>query len=180
MIRKLSRQEFIDRYKKAHDSVFSGREVMARPFEHLEWEFVLVPGRMHIPSEVMSAIREGAQVCGDQDIIISDCEAPMTLPHHETVLLSIDDQHSFWEIGEVAPMVNAVDSHVFGPSGRWGMIRYYEDFSCVGGERLFMSCFLERLGGREAVKDRFLRFNEEGWAIDDDYKKQLLKTVGWD
>jgi hypothetical protein len=36
-----------------------------------------------------------------------------------------------------------------------------------------------KLGGREAVKQRFLDYNEEGWIIDEGEKGRILESVGW-
>ncbi|MBI5854035.1 MAG: hypothetical protein HZB35_02150 [Nitrospirae bacterium] len=179
MISKISLAEFSEKYKLVHDAIFSGRSVFQMPFEHLEWDYVILPGRIHIADDILQALASAAIHCGDICFIATSCEADMAMPHEDSIVGSWEADR-FGEIDDVAPVLSSTDNHVFGKSGRWGMIRYYDDFSCVGGDKGFMEIFLGSLGGRDTLKERFRRFDSEGWYIDKDYKSKILRSVGWD
>lgn len=180
MIEQIPRQKFLASFKTLHDSIFSVRMVHQKPFECANWELALIPGNHHYPKDFVLAFRTAVQSCGDAIVLATDCEAAMAPLHQESVCVGLDDFSSFWQIDRVGTVLASGDNHLFGISGKWGMIRYYDNFSCIGGEPVFMKCLYDSLGGKNALKQHFLDFNAEGgWQVDEDWKKQVIESIGW-
>jgi hypothetical protein len=177
-MKKISHEEFAAKYKGLHDSIFSGRLVNQHPFEHLDWEMVLVAGGIRIEENIFNALAKAAMKSGDSELIITDCEAPMVAPHQANYLLEWD-YNSFRKLCKDSDLIGRVDTHLFGQSGEWGMVCYYDDFSCLGCAASFMDVFSAVLGGRNALKEMFFHYNTEGWFLDEDIKREILRSVGW-
>lgn len=176
MIRRIDPQMFVADYGMVHCSIFSGRSVEFHPFENLDWKILLVPGGVNIERDVFDALASMAWLQGDAECCITDFE---TIPPHQESVAVGWSFHEFRGALGTYPLLHTVDVHLFGKSGSWGMICYYDDFSCMGLDPRIAEIFTDQLGGEEIVKQRFLRFSEENWFIDGRDKAKLLRCVGW-
>jgi len=111
---------------------------------------------------------------GQKDVIMTEVETP----HAETVTVpfSMEELDAAWFNYSFAYL----DSVVFGRSGAWGIFLAYDDFSCIGGDDLFMSKFLGCVdGGKERLKNDFLEYIKGDWFSDLSMDR-ALKRVGWE
>ncbi len=136
----------------------------------------LLPGGVHIEQDIFSALAKAARVQGDTEFVVTDFE---TIPPHQVPVICDWDFHGFQHVLREYPLLHAVDIHMFGRSGTWGMICYVDDFSCLGSEQSFSALFSGELGGEGAIKERFLEFSREGWFVNEADKQMLLASVGW-
>lgn len=179
MIEEIPEDLFKVKYKLVHDSIFSGRPVDKQPFQDATWSKVLLPMKVFFGSPYTMAIAESAKICGDEFVIVTECEAAMARPHKVSAL-------GYWtpnildEIDRAFPTLNAVDNDVFGPTGSWGMIRYYDDYSCIAGKDVFMESLVSKLGGIEQVRAEFIQYCKDLFPLDYEFVDKLLASVDWD
>lgn len=138
-----------------------------------DWEMALVPGGMSHQQFPLEAIAAGGRAVGDEDFIIT--EISLDPPHQTTALAS-------WSRGAVAYAERAgqllFDSAMFGLSGRWGCyIGTTATPSCVGGDTDFMAAFFSVVGGREAMKRRFLAWADDEWELPTEQRRKILRRV---
>lgn len=55
------------------------------------------------------------------------------------------------------------ESYLFGRSGTWGIVSYFDSFFCVGGNKEFIDVFIRKAGGQQALKERFLEYMNTVW-----------------
>lgn len=145
---------FARELRALHDSIFSGRPPEDHPFRNQAWEMVLLESDISMYEEAFEALAYAAREVGDDELIIKD--ADIIWPQEPAVILpwsfaALDDVRCETVLGHVGV-------HMFGRSTFWGLACDEDDLSCVGGGPRFMDTFVAALGGREAVRERFLRF----------------------
>jgi len=179
MITRVAPTEFLIKYKQLHDSIFSGRLVYQRPFQSLDWDLILIPGRQRFGVEFSDALEKAGRGCGDHNVIVTDFEPATATPHQYSIVMEWDSK-AFWEIGRELPCLISTNYHVFGRSGQWGMICYFDDFSCVGGTESFMQTITGQLGGKDTLRQQFLdHAQQEGWLLTNELVQQILAAAGW-
>jgi hypothetical protein len=112
---------FMQEYGIVHRGIFSGRPVGYQPFERSEWQVYLLPGGVNIEADVFQALARSSKVQGDKEFIVTDFE---TIPPHQVSVVVDWELHEFKNALGRYPLLHAVDVHMFGKSGAWGMICY--------------------------------------------------------
>ncbi len=184
----LTQAEFQEKFLSLHEKIFSGQEdgdnpdEWYMPFVDRHWERVLLEGHIFnlgirdFTDENLRALAIAAVKVGDKQIIITDSE---TRPPHQMSVISTWDANALGQAGGTG--VASFKNHTFGQSGIWGLVDYWDEFSILGGTPAFMEAFFEAAGGRQRVKERFLRFAAADWwtSVDPPTQVKILKSVGW-
>lgn len=192
--RKISREEFLQKYAALHDSIFRFREYGPRnehflpeiPFVNKDWEVALLSyGGLLFEDVDFLALMQAALAVGDRELVIicakedrGEAESegkPIVL--EQGVVLPWDREALLEAYGK--SIVSIFDSHLFGRSGTWGVVSYHDYCFCVGGDEKFMDLFTRKAGGRSALKERFLDYNKALPMISDDLREKILARVGW-
>lgn len=201
--RKISREEFLEKYVSLHDSIFKyreygppswGRFLPEFPFVNQDWEIVLLPyGELMFEDIDFFALMQATQAIGDYECIIiyakENLKAVIRPPGkaesegspiviEQGVILSWNPDVLKRELAEKS-WATILDSHLFGQSGTWGVVSYDDYCFCVGGDEKFMDLFTRKAGGRSALKERFLDYNKALPMISDDLREKILARVGW-
>lgn len=199
--RKISREEFLEKYAALHDSIFRFRDYGPRfeyflpelPFVNKDWEVMLLPyGELMFEEVDLLALMQAALAVGDHGLIIicadenrkgvlippGKTEAEGTPVVFEQGVTLRWDPEALKQARSKSD-VGIMDSHLFGQSGTWGVVSYSDYCFCVGGDEKFMDLFTRKAGGRSALKERFLDYNKALPMISDDLREKILARVGW-
>ncbi|MBI3621121.1 MAG: hypothetical protein HY208_02900 [Nitrospirae bacterium] len=183
----ISIDEFIERYKALHDAIFKQQCYLPDfPFINQTWQVALLPyGELKFSDIDFYALMQAAQSGGDQEIIITDVDTlpiiyqkPVLSPHRKSVKI-------YWNKEDLDRLSHEIffghfDAHVFGCSGTWGVVSYWDNCFCVGGSPAFMDVFIRKAGGMQALKERFLDYANNIWEFgSEDVKKKTLALAGW-
>lgn len=174
LYREIAVATFEREWRAINNSVFNGCPAHEQPFLHTSWERILVPYGLYMEPDVFDALSRGARQVRDEDLVIWNSEAIEPQP-----AVSIPWSHQ--ALDQVrSTLLGHFETHVFGRSGSWGMVCTVNDFSCVGGEATFMDIFVATLRGREAIRERFLRFAATEWRVSKQFRRKVFKIVGWE
>lgn len=172
----ISQKQFNASFLSDFRAVFTGRGVGEVPFVDDTWEMMLLAYGMDIIESDFNSIVEAALAVQDREVLITGVES--LPPHQDNYLLPFTREA--WEEVRCDSVLGHIECAVFGSSNKWGVIcSPVNDFCCVAGDKDFMNVFVSSAGGREAVKERFIRFASEEWEVDVAYKDALILAVGW-
>ena len=179
----LTQAEFQEQFLSLHDRIFSGQEdsdipgECYLPFTDRHWERVLLEeGVLNLSAENLRALTIAAEKMGDRQIIITDSD---TRPPHQMPIIATWNAKTLDQAR--CTFLGHFKNHSFGQSGTWGLVYYWDEFSIPGGTPVFMEAFFEAAGGRQRVKDCFLRFAAADWcpSVEPPTQVKILKSVGW-
>jgi len=172
-MRALPVAAFDREWRKIHDSVFVDRHAVERPFRNSAWEAVLVPYALNMEEDVFAAIGTAARQRGDDELVVWNAE--VLVPEPGAII-----PWSYESLNEVrASILGHFETHLFGRSGSWGVVCSVVQFSWLGGDATLMDSFAGALGGRNAVRQRFLNYARDGWTVPEASQGQILQSVGW-
>lgn len=156
LYREIPVETFAREWRGIHDLVFNGNPADEQPFLNPLWDRFLVSYGLHIDSGVFDALVRAGRQTGDEEAVIWNSAALEPQP-------AASIPWSYQALDQVrCTALSHFETHIFGRSGSWGVVCTVDDFSCVGGAPNFMDGVVASLGGREAIKDRFLRFAKSG------------------
>jgi len=194
--RKISREEFLEKYAALHDRIFRFREygppswsrfLPELPFVNKDWEVALLSyGGLLFEDVDFLALMQAALAVGDRELVIICAKEDRGEAESEGKPIVLEqgvalpwDRQTLREI-RGKTIVSIYDSHLFGQSGTWGVVSYDDYCFCVGGDEKFMDLFTRKAGGRSALKERFLDYNKDfPNMIDADLREKILARVGW-
>jgi len=172
-MRALPVAAFDREWRKIHDSVFLDRHADERPFRNDAWEAVLVPYALNMEEDVFTAIGTAARPKGDDELVIWNAE--VLTPEPGAII-----PWSYTSLNEVrCSILGHFETHLFGRSGSWGVVCSVVQFSWVGGDATLMDSFARALGGRDAVRKRFLDYARDIWTVPEASRSHILQSVGW-
>ena len=174
MYREIDRKTFGQKWRAIHDSVFSGCPADEQPFRNPAWDTFLFPYRLEMEEDVFNAIAQAARQLGDHELIIMNAE--VLVPEPAAAI-----SWSYSELDEVrCTTLGHFESHLYGHSASWGMVCAVDDFSRLGGRAPFMNVVAKALGGRVAIRERFLRFAAQEWQVTQEFRRKVLRSAGWE
>jgi len=170
----LSPEDFKYHWQPIYEQVFTGLGVADGCFRHSSWTAVLMPRPVGV---TYRALTLPATLVGDAQCVVTDIEG--TSPHEESALIN-------WEWDDIRQLggktlLTVCDAALFGASARWGALsmRSEDDYTCIGGDEVFMAEFLAAAGGEQRLKKRFAEFAKDEWFLAEERKRRILKAVGW-
>ena len=175
---KLSKEQYVNQYQEIHDSIFSERPIYLNPFQNDQWERVLFSCTLALDEPEFTPLSIAAQKFGDVEAIVTDAEFDppdsMKVPWEKMAFEKV------WALSGLGHLL----VHVYGFSRTWGMVIDQEkDYACLGGSIEFMTSFLSEYGGKDKLKEDFLRMVEADWKTaskDLEPINQILRSVGWE
>ncbi len=186
----ISQQEFKEQFELLFDSIFIEDFELKdfpseTPFKNKEWRIVLLPdGEMRFGDVDLLALIQAAHAMGDKEIVILNFDEP-----NQAILpLDYDVIHKAGYPPSSYSSFGMFDSYLFGRSGTWGIVSYFDSFFCVGGNKEFMDVFIRKAGGEQALKERFIEYMNTEWypmlnaKLKPNAEKVLndiLARVGW-
>lgn len=184
-VKYITPQEFQDEFGTLFNSNFILNAFLPEiPFKNREWKIALLPyGEMNFQEVDLLALIQAIQAIGDKEVIIVtfDTESP------EQAVVPLDYE-SLYQI-RYPTSFGMFESYLFGRSGTWGIVSYYDSWFCVGGNNNFMDLFARKAGGNQALKERFLEYMNTEWypmlnaKLKPNAEKvlnEILARVGWD
>lgn len=182
LLKWMTASEFEIRWGAAHRAVFGGRRVFDDPFGPKGWSSALLVGGLRLDEADLRAMGVLAGLRGDTDFAALDAER--RFPDDEVAATGTWDAeclealHLSW--------LGHTEVHVFGRSESWGWACANEGFSIFGAPAELFASFLQRVGGRDYLREQFLdEFSSEvSSALAGDPRSQwirrVIEDVGWD
>lgn len=163
-----------------HERVFSGNDADENPFRDRTWKLVLLTGGLALELEAFESLAKEAVRVGDSGVVVVDPQEKFA--NEEPIVLGWE--LSCFEEVDYGTVYGHIEAHVFGRSGRWGLVTSPETFAVLGGEKTLVDEFLKGAGGEQSVRANFLRSAEAGeigfGEAGKRYIERLLEMVGWD
>lgn len=152
----------------------------AFPFKKKGWKADLFESASHfVEDDFVTLIDAIKHVFGDDRMFVVNYEMHgKPLP---------DDIPTEWEIGlswqefddkvQGAPL-GSFGLYIWGPSEKWAVVCSYGEYLVYGGEEAFIRHIENRYGGREKIRERFMKFIDEGDPnISKTFAKQLIQSI---
>lgn len=172
----IERDAFLRQFGATYARLFWGWAREDSPFANKAWEQLLVPDEAgFFEPDLFAAFGRAIAATRDSQVVLT---ISSVIPPHETSAVTSwtmeDIQHA-----HRASYIHIFDYATFGRSGAWAAMSYHDEFTRIAGEPPFVEAFAQSLGGREAVKQRFLEFQKTGWDAPKDVQAKILASVGW-
>jgi hypothetical protein len=187
LFQNIAREDFLRDWRSLHDSLFLPKPIPEFPFVMESWEVILLPhldGAELKFSEVdFLALMQTAIGEGDREFIVTDFD---TIPPYQEAV-RVQWLPAALEEVTYSTELGILDTHIFGLSGEWGIVSYWDHYFAMGAGSTFMATFINRAGGKRALRERFLEHAlSPAWHVTGDaeqqrlFKHEVLKSVGWD
>lgn len=181
MFETLDSDAFEHAYGGIRHSVFRVSTCFDSPFANSSWPILLLPrGELRLSEVDFFALAEAAKSVGDDRCVIAFAEE-MSAEEHYAVVIPWD-LPTFHSLRQETNL-GILHAHLFGRSGKWGVVSYWDLCFCVGGDGEFLKTFIRKAGGEASLRDRFLEFVKEEWKqewiIDVRSRERILALAGW-
>jgi hypothetical protein len=174
----LGAAQFEKRFGNLFRAIFCGLTARKQSFCDAGWEAVLLPNGIDLEQRDFDALASAVRQLGDDKLILSDVE---TLPPHQHARI-VQCEHQAFGAARFGSCLAFVDTVLFSPSGGWGAICNPE-YTLLAGDSPFVAEFLNKVGGREALRHRFLELVDSWENVDRVFEhgfgQRLLLEVGW-
>jgi hypothetical protein len=181
MWRRLSPAEFNEQYLTVYESIFTGVTNGPTPFVRADWKTVLLAYGLNFDDPDYAALAAAAKAVDDREAVLTDIDIE---PFHQDAHVVDWDRDSLDHVA-IHSLLTVLACAMFGRTASWGVVCYFENYACVGGDKEFMDIFIDEAGGETALRERFLQFAHEGWVDKPAHNQWLelvdpwLEKVGW-
>lgn len=155
--RSLTEREFEQDAQAAFRAVFANADPFDQPLNvQVEGRALLFPVRYELSAQMMGALASAAVDLGDDGFFLSVLERPAEAqqdrPYHW--FIPFDTLDHYWSL--TYPFV--LQSALFSPTGRWGLLISNEGHAVVGGPSRFVAELVGAMADSlDAQADAFLR-----------------------
>ena len=148
----------LPRVRAAQRKVFARLDPMEPPFHPwIPERAILHPSHTHFRGSELDALVAAARAVGDAGFYVSLIDSHSTPAEPGDWYIPLDDLSTYSD-SDVG-----IDSAMYSPNGRWGIITCHEHFSLAGGSSLFIEVFLRRLGRT---------VDQQAWSFVSDWRHQ--------
>jgi hypothetical protein len=174
-----TRKRIFDR-KKIEAELADARLLPAFPFKKKGWKADLFESASHFVEDDFVALVDAIKhVSADDRMFVINYEMhgkplPNDMPTEWEINLSWRD---FDDKVQGAPL-GSFGLYLWGPSQKWAVICSYGEYLVYGGEEAFIQYIDNRYGGRDKIRERFVKFVDEGGPnASGAFARQLIQIV---
>jgi len=178
--------QFDSRLGKQYRAVFVGYATRKASFARQDWECALIYKSFRWNSDEYETLRQAITSVGDSQMIVTSIQSE---PLHRWSCLVSTDRESYLKMlrDPHFDFLPAVNSAMFSPSGKWGILVNEGNsnstglgYAVVSGEPEFMTPLVAARGGWVKMKDDFTRLLSDPFfnATAED-KRSLLADANW-
>lgn len=173
MYERLSKSDFSKQYLQCYRDLFVGHPSEGKVFRKDSWCSFIIPDGLNMESDYFNALCKSVKLF-DRELVFANIE---TLPKFSKAV-KVGCNQNDWEKLVCDQDFGHFDLAVFGLSSAWGAIFGIEGYALVGGRGEFYDTFVDSIGGADVLKSRFEDFSET-WAVNKDFKRQVMANVTW-